>query len=878
IWDDDPPDHVRGSLQTYVGRLRRVLGDKAIETRPTGYALLVPRSAVDLLLLWDSALAARDASDQGSERAALAGVLERWNGEPFGDAPSEWLARHERPVWRERRLQTFERWVDLSFDAGDHQVCLEELNRQVELHPLREPLWTRLLVALDRVGRTAEALDRYESVRKRLAEELGVDPSPELRAVYATLLERSDEHADGPIGSRAATVPRQLPVRVRGFVGRDEQLARMDELLTRGADEGVVMALHGPAGCGKTSLALEWAHRTKDGFPDGQLFLNLQGYGPGEPLTSEQSLNALLRGLGVPGGRIPDDVDERSAMLRSETEGRRILVVLDNARESEQVRPLLPGSDALVLVTSRTQLRGLVAREAAYRVGLDQMSPAESVALLQQRLAGGDEAELLALAELCGHLPVALAVAAERVGRAGSEPSPVAAVVEELRGHKNRLDALDSGDDDPLTNVRAVLEWSYRSLDDESARALRHLGLYSASAISTGAVAALLGIEPGQVTRSIDRLTDRHLLTPNGGGWYVMHDLVRDFAAEIAHEDSASERTAATLRLRSWFLHSAARARLVWAPPTVPDLLPEIEAGVTVEEIDSPQAAFEWFDAHRSYLRRFIAGCVSDGDPTGHLLAPMLFTHLRTGGIDHDALALFRLAEESARRLGDHEGQAACANYVAGCHFERGEPDEAIEAVERSRDLCAAAGDVDGELRAQGNLALVLKKLGRVDEAAAAYERVIDDARRLEARGQLGMNLLNASDFYQSEGRLEDAMRAGEEAVQVIGPHGNPVSYANAIDNLAEVRASTGDLLGAVETMESALDAYRDLRLRGDEAHALRKMGSFRLDLGDPASAREYWRAADALLVELGVSEVRDVSRSELYALLASLDEPPGGG
>lgn len=879
IWDDDPPANVRGSLHTYVGRLRRLLGDETIETRPTGYALLVPRSAVDLLGHWDSAQTARDDSDPANERAALTTALEGWHADLFGDAPSEWLARHERSVWVERRLQLFERWVDLSFGDGDHQRCLEELSRQVEAYPLREPLWVRLLTALDRVGRTADALDRYETVRKRLAEELGVDPSPELRAVYVRLLARSDEDAGETIRATPVIVPHQLPVQVRGFVGREAQLAAMDRVLAQGDGEhgGALLALHGPAGSGKTTAAVHWAHRVKDRFPDGQLFIDLQGYGPGEPMSPDRALTVLLRGLGVPGEGIPADVDERSAMLRSESEGRRLLVVLDNARESDQVRPLLPGSDALVLVTSRTQLRGLAAREAAHRVRVDQMPADDSVAMLRRRL--GDEVterDVLELAELCGHLPVALSVAAERAGRGGTDAYPVRALIAELRDHKGRLSALDSGDDDPLTNVRAVLDWSYRSLDDESARVLRLLGLHTAPLISTGAVAALAGVEPDGVTRAIDRLTDRHLLTPNLNGYHATHDLVRDFAAAVAaDEEPESERAAAVRRLRGFFLHSTARARIAWTPRSATRIsLPDLPAGINVEDFASAQAGFAWLDAHAEHLRNLIDVCVSEGDPVGYQLAPLLFGYYQNIGMAGIVLTMLQRSEESARRLGDGAGQASCANSVGVCHFEREENVEALAAVARARDLFETAGDVHGALRAQGNLAVALGELGRNDEAAAAFARAIADARRLGVPTRLGWHLFNASDFYLSIGDLDAAMASGEEAVEILEAVNEPTALASAVDNLGDVQAAAGDLAGAIESMHSALDAYRTLHMRRDETSALRKLGLFHRDLGDRDAARTYWVTAQRLLADTGISGVKKINRSELDDLIASLDDP----
>lgn len=875
IWDEDPPERVRGSLQTYVGRLRRVLGDGVVVTGPAGYALDVPRGSVDLLAISDSVETLAQSRGPDAERDALRAVLDRWHGEPFGDAPSEWIARHERPVWVERRLQVFERWVDLSFAAGRHEACVVELNRQVERHPLRETLWTRLLVALDRAGRTAEALDRYESVRKRLAEELGVDPSPELRAAYLELLKRSDEHAGG---AEPATVPRQLPARVGGFVGREEQLARMDGLLPEPASEdgGAVIALHGPAGSGKTTLALHWAHRVKNHFPDGQLFLNLQGYGPGERLTTGRALDRLIRGLGVPGKLIPEDLDERAAMLRGETDGRRLLVLLDNVQDSEHVRPLLPGSGVVVVVTSRTELRGLVTREAASRVGLDQMSPQESVALLERRLTGAaSRSDLLELADMCGHLPVALAVAAERVGRDSHSDRPIAALSAQLRDRKRRLDALTSWEDDPLTSVRAVLDWSYQALDDDSAHLLRHLGLYEAPRISAGAAAALAGVDVDGVARPLDRLADCHLLSPRGGGWYVMHDLVCDFAAEtVAEVESDAERAAATRRLRSWFLHSARSARDACNPPRAAQPLPEPEPGVTAAVFATDRSASDWLAANIDHLRALVDAAVGEDDPTGYLLAPLLFGYLNLTAALTEAEQMYQAAERSALRAGSLIGQAECANCLGGVYSDKADDEAALDCATRARDLHAAAGDLAGQLRAESNVALTLGRLGRNDDAIATCERIIEVAQAHDLPQHLAIGLADVSEAYREAGRIDDALRAGAEAVERLRSlPGRVLALANALESLGDAQVAKLRYDAAVDSYREGRGLLRGLGRGGFEAGTLTKLGRIYRELGRLDDARVTWTDALRALGRQAVAESRDASRADLLGLLESLDE-----
>ncbi|UYM05088.1 AfsR/SARP family transcriptional regulator [Solicola gregarius] len=880
IWDDEPPERVRGSLQTYVGRLRRVVGEEAISTDAFGYRLDVPRGAVDLMAFADSVAAAADLDDDEAERAALAEAIGRWHGEPFGEPPSEWIERHEVSVWTERYLQVVERRVDLDLAAGDEGDVLIELNRHVQHFPLRETLWLRLLVALDRSGRTAEALARYESLRQRLAEELGVDPSPELRAVYADLLNRTDEPLAVASSQPPTTgpCPRQLPLDVPGFVGRDELFADLDaqRASSDAAADPCVIALHGPPGSGKTTLAVRWAHRVKGDFPDGQLFLNLQGYGPGAPIDPTWALDRLLRGIGVHGSDVPYDVDDRAAVWRTELSSRRMLVVLDNARDAASVRPLLPGGQSTVLVTSRSQVRALAARDGVHRLAVERMSAAESTALLRRRITGRlSEDELAELADLCGHLPVALAVAAERVDR--SSLSTIA----ELRGQIDRgrgvMDALSTDDDDPATNVRAVLAWSYEALDEPTARLFRLLGLWEAPRIPVAAASALAGAERSDATRMLDRLANHHLLTDVGGDRYETHDLIRELASEIVRTtESAEARSAAEHRLRNWFLHSAANARAAWRPYPFDLELPPVEDGVIPRSFASVAEAYEWFDLHIAYLQAIVHACIDDGDPIGHHLAPLLSTFLASEGvIGRDGPALFERAEASARRLGDRAGQANCANSLAQAQYEAGDNISALDSVRRSRELHAAAGQLGGELCAQGNVAIVLQSLGRSDAALEELQDAVERARDADNRLQLGTGLLNLSDLYRQVGRLGESVRAARESVDVLRAIDDPNRLAVALDNLADVLADSGRPDDAVRQLGEAIERYRAAHLRSNEANALRKLGVMHRDQGRPAAARPCWLRAAAILTDVGSQGTSRVTLAELNELIEGLPHDP---
>lgn len=559
IWDDEPPERVRGSLQTYVSRLRSTLGDDVVTTEPTGYALRISRQRVDALRFRDGTAKARRCTTPEEERLCLDEALAAWEGEPFDEELSAWIDRFERPRLVEEYLQALERRLDLDLEGSEYAQCILRLGSLVEQHPLRETLWVRLLRALEGAGRAAEALERYETIRTLLATELGTDPGPDLQQLHYRLLSATESPKPAPArageiadGERSRTLPRQLPTVVQGFRGREAELETLTELATRDEDVRVV-ALHGTCGAGKTALATHWAQSAADNFPDGQFFVDLRGFGPGEPTPPGPALDLLLRDLGVPGSAIPEDLDGRSALLRSLLARRRCLILLDNARDAAQVRPLLPGGSNVVVVTSRSQLRSLAAREGARRIHLPEMSSAEATAMLRARLVGrvedADAEDLTELAALCGHLPVALSIAAERAGR--SIGTSLAGIAEDLGDEVSRLDQLATGDDE-LTDVRAVFGWTYRFLDADSARLFRLLALCPDRLVSASAAVALAGVERAEGLRILDRLADLHLLQAYPGEWFAIHDLVRAYARERVEQDPLSERVAATARLRAW--------------------------------------------------------------------------------------------------------------------------------------------------------------------------------------------------------------------------------------------------------------------------------------------------------------------------------------
>ena len=767
MWDDQPPERIRGSLQTYVSRLRRALGEGAVTTEPTGYALRIPRRCVDVLRFRDAAINAQRASSTEEEQHWLDLALAEWSGEPFGEELSSWLDRSERPRLIEQHLQVLERRLDLDLDRGDYTVCALRVGALVEEHPLRETLWVLLLRALDAAGRTAEALERYETIRVLLATELGADPSPELQRMHQQLLAPS---LPPPAELPAPTVPRQMPAATAAFTGRRDELARLTEL---GTNAGSVIAVHGPGGAGKTSLVLHWAQQMTENFPDGQLFADLRGFGPGEAVPPAVAVDLLLRGLGVAGTDIPDELDARTALLRSGLAERRCLIVLDNAGNADQVRPLIPGGPSVVVVTSRRQLRSLTVREGAVSMRLGQMSESEAVLLLRHQLVTADgtaesaEAQLTELASLCGYLPVALSIVAEKVGRHPEGPTETLA---ELRESENRLDVLATGEDE-ITDVRAVLEWTFRELDEDAAHMFAVLGLYPDGPLCSLAVTALSGLTFPQSRARLDRLAGYHLLDPLPDGWYAIHDLVSAFATELAERElPAADREDAVRRLRSWFLHTAQNAlyairgirTMFRAPPPAP--------GVEPRDFEDKAQAQLWFSRHRAAIRTLLAEAERDGDHgTVCGLVSVISVSLENIGARAEARLLGERGLASAQRSGDQHILGVMTNLVGVGAALDGEYERAQSLFERALTFFVTCEDWLSWRLVTSNVSDCHSTAGRHQQAVELKEKAHLKIERVGLPPEeLGWSLSQLADTRIKAGDLERGLAEAEHAIELL--------------------------------------------------------------------------------------------------------------
>jgi len=578
LWGSEPPPSARAATRNYVKRLRKVLDDAGhdlIRSVPGGYLIRVPAGDLDVTRFEELERAGQEAAAAGDwDHAAdlLRAALSLWRGEALEDARSEWLAVRELPRLAELRLRALETRIDLDLRLGRRAEAIAELWRLTNVHPLRERLYRLLMLALCQDGRYAEALAVYQSARRVLITELGTEPGPDLRRLHQRIL-TSDPAlaAPGPhhaapaalSGARGGSLPpQQLPPAARHFSGRSAELVALRRITDEPAGTGwpAIIAVTGAAGVGKTALALRWAHEVAFRFPDGQLHADLRGYDPGSPVPPAEVLARFLRSLGMPGAEIPADQTERAARFRSLLTGQRVLVVLDNARSAEHIRPLLPATPGCaVVVTSRDSLAGLVVRDGAQRLDLDLLPLTDAVHLLRSLIGGrvdADPAAAQTLAVECARLPLALCAAAELA--AACPAAPLAELVRQLSDRHQRLDLLDGGGD-PRTALRAVFSWSYRHLDRDSARALRLLGLHPGIDIEPYAGAALMGTTVAQARRLLTALARAHLIRPVGPARYVMHDLLRMYAAELAI-GCDSDRQEALRRLLDHYVHVAPAA------------------------------------------------------------------------------------------------------------------------------------------------------------------------------------------------------------------------------------------------------------------------------------------------------------------------------
>jgi DNA-binding SARP family transcriptional activator/tetratricopeptide (TPR) repeat protein len=873
LWGTAPPPSARVTVQNYVVRLRKALGDQdhsRIGTRPRGYVISVATGELDVtrfeVLLGAARQATRDYSwDTAAAQARAALAL--WRGEPLADVESELLAVHEVPRLADLRLQAQEIRIDADLHLGRHAEVTWELRQLVAAHPLRERLHALLMLALYRDGRQAEALAAYQSARRVLVEELGTEPGPELRSLHQQILAADT----GLIGIGPA--PRQLPAAVAGFAGRAAELAALTRLLdepAKGPGMVVISAIGGTAGVGKTALAVHWAHQVAGRFGDGQLHVNLRGYDPsGTPATPAEAIRGFLDALGVPRERMPASPEAQAGLYRSLLAGKRVLIVLDNARDEQQVRPLLPASPAsLVLVTSRSQLGGLAAADGARLISLDVLSHAEAVELLTARLGsdrvGAEPAAVGRIASLCACLPLALAIGA---ARAATRPGfPLAAVAAELADSADRLDALDAGD--PGSSVRAVFSWSYQQLTSEAARMFRLLGLHPGPDITVPAAASLAATGEADARRLLRELARAHLIAEHLPGRYAFHDLLRAYAAEQAgHSESQDDRREATGRVLDHYLHTAARAALVVVPGKEPVALAPPRPGVAAGQPADASQALAWFEAEHQVLLAAVALAAESGFDAHAWQLPWAMTpFLHKRGHWQEWAATQRTALAAATRLGDTAAQAVCSRLLGLACTSLGDHDQARSHYVGSLTLYQRLGNRLGEAKVHHNLGYLAQlqgryadALGHSEQALCMYQAIGDKANEVAALNGVGWCHGLVGDYQQARVFCRQAVTLSAET-------GDRWLEGAAWDSLGYAEHHLGNLAEAAACYQRALGVTREAGARFAEAGTLTHLGDTHRAAGELTQARDAWQQALAILEDIQHPDVGQV-RAKLAGL-----------
>ncbi|HZN17944.1 MAG TPA: BTAD domain-containing putative transcriptional regulator, partial [Micromonosporaceae bacterium] len=698
VWGDRPPTTALNTLQRHVSHLRGLLGGPGtIVARPPGYLLDTGPETTDVEAAERLLDRAKRSGDPAEQSAFLQAAVALWRGQPLADvAGLSWLDEQAEHLGR-LRLEVERALAEARLSIGDHAQLIPELERLVRQHPFDEQLHAQLMLALYRTGRQGEAVATFRRLCDSLDEHLGIDPSPQLRDLELAIL-RQDPAIGAPApGATPApgtvpaqlppvvmpaqpspvVVPAQLPPVVPTFAGRGAEVAILDGLLHGGG----TVVVSGTAGVGKTALAVQWAHRVAAKFPDGQLYANLRGFDPAAtPTDPARVLRGFLEALGVPAAQLSSDLDTLASLFRSKVAGRQVLVVLDNARDAEQVRPLLPGSSScLAVVTSRSQLTPLVVAESAYPLVLDLLTLDEAREMLARRLGAhrvaAEPAAADGIIDRCARLPLALAIVA---ARAAINPSfPLSTVATQVRDAGGGLDAFYGGDE--TTDVRAVFSWSCRTLSADAARLFRLLSLHPGPDVTTRAAASLAGAAPARIGAPLAELTRANLLAEHSVARYTFHDLLRAHAADLAGTAEApADRRAAVHRLLDHWLHTAHAADLALHPHFSEVSLAPPQEGVLPERPGSRSDATAWFTAELAVLLAAVPYAAQSGFE-GHAwrLVWSMSGFLARSGHWQDWLAIGHIALAAASRTGDRIGQGHTHRNLALACSRLGRQDEA---------------------------------------------------------------------------------------------------------------------------------------------------------------------------------------------------------
>jgi DNA-binding SARP family transcriptional activator len=876
LLDGVPPENARTALRTYVMRLRRALGDelgRRIVTRPQGYLLEVDDGDVDFLQftsLHRSARSATRAKAWPEADGKLREALSLWRGEPLVDVSSELLREDHVAHLELLRVDCLELHYEAQLELGGHEDIVLDLERSVVEFPLHERFRAQLMLALHRAGRKGDALRAFERAREDVVEKFGLDPGPELQELHqAILTDTLPAAVTSPQAPVAVTVPRQLPSAPDFFAGRAAEQRSLNQTLAevrRGAGATTVAAIVGVGGIGKTALAVTWAHQVAELFPDGHLFANLRGYDPvGLPVQPSTVVRDFLDALAVPKDRIPDGPEAQFALYRSLLYDKRMLIVLDNARDAEHLRPLLPGSPScMMLVTSRSKLDGLMVTHGTRVLHLDVMDTDEAISLVEQllgpkRIAAEPEAAT-ELVTLCGRIPLTTRVVA---AQAAIQPDlSVRELLSRLQSIPEQLSRFETGE--VATSIRAVMLGTYRHLDSLAAQLLRFLGLHRGSHCTLRAAASLMGVAVGTAQRALSELVRHHLVMTEGSGRYTMHDMIRAFAVERAHlDESETDRLAATSRLVDYCLHTADGAMQQIGGVLGLSVVPPLPADVTPETFADPTQAASWVEANRdTVVATLVHGHEEQPGARIWLTTERVSEFFNRQGHWFDWATAARCAITAATDQGDLTGQAIGYLELGRALNLLDTGEQALPCLRRAQEIYEQLDDRLGQARAHVSLTWFFGGRNRAVECRDHARRALDLYHLAEhPEGQA--EVLNVLGWYSvSFGDHRAAIDACQQALAIYQEHGDRKGEAAACDSLAHAYERSGDTTRALQYYRRAIsldDGLDRLANRYYQADTLLRFGDLNRTVGDGETALGAWQRALDILEDIGHPEAVQV-------------------
>ena len=900
LWERDPPNSAVNVIHKYIGAIRRLL-EPDLEARSSGrwvtrqgtaYRLAADESTSDLIRFRRLVREARSANGRNHPGEALDLLMEA-----LGLHRGTCGGGLELYGYRDHFTAVDQEYVSAVVEAADAALaCVQPLRilpmlRQAAAgEPLNESLQARLVLLLAASGQQALALTHYQTVRERLGDELGVDPGADLRAAHSQVLrqevpttasvgpaEAGDDTAATPAAFVAAlpgvpsplVPPAQLPADLPTFAGREAELAAVAKMLSPDGESPMVAvcAIDGMAGIGKTTFAIHWAHQVKKRFEDGQLYLNLRGFDANAAaMAPAYALRALLYSLGVQAGQIPDDLDARAGLYRSVLAGKRVLIVLDNARDVDQVRPLLPGSPGcLVIATSRNPLVGLAMTDGARLLTLNLPSSLTARETLERRLGVDRVAAEPEAAEeiigLCGRLPLALAIVS---ARAAAHPDfTLASVAADLRRTRGRLDSF--GTAGVAADARTVFSWSYHHLSEPAGRLFRLLSLQAASDITAAASASLLGTAPEEARRLIAELTSTSLISEHQPGRYAFHELIRVYAAELSEStDTGSERHEALARELDYYLQSSFAAQVQLRPHREPIAPDPPRPGVTPEQFADYESAMSWFAAERHVLTASVAlAAGSDFGFPAWQLALTMQQFCQWRGLFHDWKQVMEAALRAAERDADLPGQGHVLRSLAGVSFYLNRLDESVRYLERAQAIYTALGYTTEHAYLHSSFAEVFTYQGRLPLAIEHNRKALELYREAGYRRGEARAIADIGEALSALGDYEDAVTYLERGIALAQEVRKPHQEGKVRKDLGIVRAKLGQLDSAIEQFRQALVLIRGAGSLPLEAETLLPLGDALATQGRADEARDAWQQASLILSASGLPR-DDEARSRL--------------